>query len=119
MKFLQAIDNSFIGRLVQSKLNIIEHTDPNRIYVENIRSFYHLPYSVAKFFCEMAVKQGYFVKRYAVICPNQGNIIKSVSSRFDLPEKIYCETCAALDKDKYEFNLGECKVDEFYKLNVH
>jgi hypothetical protein len=119
MKFLQAIDNSFIGRLVQSKLNIIEHTNPNRIYVENIRSFYNMPFPLAKFFCEMAAKQGFFIKQYGIKCPNQDNIIKVVSKKSDLPDVVHCDICESLGKDRFEFNISECKIQEFYKLNAH
>ena len=117
MKFLQIIDNSFIGRIVQGRLSILEHTDPDRIYVENIRSFYKLPYPVAKFLCEMAVKQHFFMKRVAIECPNEGRIIRIVSSKTNLPQCVKCDNCEALGKEKYEFSKGEYDVTEFYQLN--
>ncbi|MDF7813591.1 hypothetical protein P1X16_19595 [Hymenobacter sp. YC55] len=119
MKFLEIIDRSFIGRFVQNRLNILEHTDPNRIYVEQVRSFYGVPKFVAKYLCEKAVQKGLFVKRFGVECPNEGRLIITAGSREELPRVIYCSNCEALEEDKYEFALEECHVEEFYKLNVH
>ncbi|RZK33295.1 MAG: hypothetical protein EOO61_15560 [Hymenobacter sp.] len=118
MRFLEIIDRSFIGRFVQSRLNILEHTDPNRIYVENIRSFYGLPTFMAKFLCEMAVKEGLFAKRVGVECPNEGRLIMTADSVDKLPRVINCSNCEALENDRHEFALSECHLVEFYKLNV-
>lgn len=119
MKFLETIDRSFVGRFVQSRLDILEHTDPNRIYVENIRSFYGLPAFMAKFLCEMAVKKGLFTKHIGVECPNEGRLIITSDDVGKLPQVVNCPNCEALENDKYEFTLSECHLVEFYKLNVH
>ncbi|HRD40962.1 MAG TPA: hypothetical protein PLC65_20200, partial [Bacteroidia bacterium] len=58
IKLYQIIDRSFIGKFVERKLSIIENTDPERIYVENIRSFYNMPSFAAKTLCELAVREG-------------------------------------------------------------
>jgi hypothetical protein len=117
-QLFQTIDNSFIGRFVDKKLNVLNHTNPNRIYVENVRSFYNLPFSVARFICEVAVREGIFTKHYALECPNEGRVIITTNNRSWLPETVVCQNCELLERDKYEFRLSECKVTEFYKLNV-
>lgn len=116
-KFFRAIDNSFIGRVVDSKLNIIEHTDTQRIYVENVRAFYNLPTFAAKFFCELAVKENVFVKKIAISCPDCGRVILSVSDKKDIPKFIKCDQCELLEKDDFEFELTDRDVMEFYQLN--
>lgn len=115
-KFFRAIDNSFIGRIVDSKLSIIEHTDTQRIYVENVRAFYNLPTFAAKFFCELAVREDVFVKKIAISCPDCGRVIMSVSNKKDIPASIKCEHCELLEKDKFEFSLTDRDVMEFYQL---
>jgi len=119
MKFFQIIDNSFIGRFVDKRLNLIASTDPERIYVENIRSFYNLTTPLAKTFCNMAVKEHLFNKHFGVECPNEScqRIITSYTSKDELPEIIECEHCLLLEKDKYQFGKSEYNVIEFYKLN--
>jgi len=116
LKFFQTIDNSFIGRFIERKLELIGNTEPERIYVENIRSFYGITTPVAHFFCEMAVKENLFEKMHGVECPNCNRIIDSARFETSFPEIIYCETCQLLERDRYEFRKSECVVTPFYRL---
>lgn len=118
LKFFQTIDDSFIGKLVEKRLNIIGNTDPQRIYVENIRSFYNFTTPVAKSLCEMAVRQNLFKKMHSMDCPECGKPLLSNTYDEDFPEQIECDTCLMLEKEKYEFSKKECKETIFYKLNV-
>lgn len=120
MKFFQIIDNSFIGSFIDKRLEVISATDPERIYVENIRSFYNIPTSVAKLFCEMATRENLFKKSYAIECPNDScqRVISTVDLKSKVPNRIVCDNCLLLEKDKYEFEKKDFKVIEFYKLNT-
>ena len=117
-KFFDIIDRSFIGRFVDRQLDIIEKTDPNRIFVENIRSFYGMPTKVAKFFCDLAVREGVFIKKYAVVCPNSSceRIIRTFDSLDEIPAEITCETCE-VQGDEATFGLSEKSIITFYQLN--
>ena len=117
MKFLEIIDRSFVGRFVRNKLNVLEHIDPDRIYVENIRAFYGLPFFMAKFLCELAVREGVFLKRFGVECPNEGRLILTVGSKTELPRAVRCRNCELLEEERFEFDLQSCQIVEFYKLN--
>ncbi len=116
-KFLQIIDKSFIGRFIDNRLDVITSTNPDRIYVENIRSFYRLNASAAKSLCEMAVKENLFKKRIGVECPTCNKIINQYDSEREIPEKIICDTCLMLEHDKHEFKKSEISKIEFYQLN--
>lgn len=105
-----------LSNIIKDKVKLFQRLDPNRIYVENIRSFFGLPFKVARFFCEMAVKQKYFTKKIGIICPNDGRIIMSVDSREDIPEKVVCEHCQFLELNESEFSPQEKDLIEFYKL---
>lgn len=117
-KFLDAIDSSFVGRSVAKLGRIVEETDPNRIYVENVRSFFHIPQWLARFACEVAVMEGRFEKRIGYLCPNDDchRILIDVGPREDAPVEVCCEYCEASEKDKYCFGLDECRKIEFYRL---
>jgi hypothetical protein len=117
MKFFQIINSSGFGRFIDGRLDVLKKTDPDRIYVENIRSFYKMPYFVAKFFCEMAVRNNLFIKKIGVLCPNEGRIILIVDRVEDIPDVIHCDNCELLEEEKYEFNRKECQTIVFYKLN--
>lgn len=116
-KFFQIIDNSFVGRFIDKRMDLIGATNPDRIYVENIRSFYNLTTPVAKTFCEMAVKENLFKKRVGVECPKCGKLIGHYASEIDIPENIVCDTCQLLEEDNYNFKKSEIVETVFYQLN--
>lgn len=117
VKFFQVIDKSKIGKFIDKKMNVLEATDPNRIYVENIRSFYNLPTFVAKFFCEMAVKENLFLKKTGVYCPECERMVMSVEKLSQIPKKIKCDNCELLEKNNCEFTPKEKNLLVFYQLN--
>ncbi len=104
--------------LLHRKSELIAKLDPNRIYVENVRSYFHVPYMVAKILCEMAVKEGFFKKKIALVCPNDNckRIIKTQDSLYGL-SRIKCRNCEANEEDKCEFDISELEKMEFYQLN--
>ena len=107
-----------LSNIIERKTDILSHINPQRIYVENVRSFFNLNYRVAKFFCEMAVKQRYLRKRYGVICPNEDchRLITSYSSKAEIPKMIKCEVCEQLERDRFEFYITPKDIMEVYQL---
>jgi hypothetical protein len=116
-RFLNLIDETPVGRLVEKKEELIDQLDPERIYVENVRSFFGIPFSLARLLCEMAVREGLFLRRYGVMCPQCDRIITSAESERELPEKLKCEVCEINERDRYEYDVKECTVITYYKLN--
>lgn len=115
LRFFQIINNSFIGRFVDKRVELVAHTDPDRIYVENVRSFYNWSTPVAKMFCQMAVKDNLFKSKFIVECPECDKSFV-FDSRSDVPDYIECENCVLLENDKTGFLRGDCNVTEFYQL---
>jgi hypothetical protein len=106
-------------KFIQKRKKLLENTDPNRIYVENVRSFFNLPYKAAKFFCEMAVKENYFRKKIGLECPNHNckRIIKSINIDQEIEDHIRCSTCELNEEEKFVFNKEEINKIIFYQLN--
>lgn len=115
-KYLKIIDRTFIGSFVETKKKIIEIIDPDRFYLENIRSFFNFPRFFAKFLCELAVRRGLFNKRLGILCPNCQRIIKSYKYGEEIGETFHCKICQSLRKPVYEFNKYQIKKLEFYQL---
>lgn len=92
-QFFDAIDRGWIGRFVSRKREIVERTNPDRIYVENVRSFFSVPYWVAHALCEAAVREGAFLRSYAVHCPTCDRIVLACGTRDEVPENLTCSTC--------------------------
>lgn len=100
------------------KAELIEKTDPDRIYVENVRSFFNLPYSTAKRLCDMAVRQNFFRKKIGVFCKNDDckRIISVFDKMEDIPNEIECFVCQANEKEQFVFDKNELEIVEFYQL---
>jgi hypothetical protein len=103
---------------IEHKLDIIRNTNPNRIYVENIRSFYNISTFEAKFFCDLAVREGLFIKKYGVTCPNKScrRIIATFSDKKAIPKKISCSICESSGEDYFEFDVRPENIVTFYQL---
>lgn len=115
-KFLNLIDRTPFGAIADKKLDIIEKTDPDRIFVENIRAFYNLPHFAAKTLCEIAVKERIFRKKIGLICPNDESIIKSYDIGEKQDETVACEKCLLREEEKYYFDTKDLEKIIFYQL---
>lgn len=117
-KFSEIIDRSPIGASVAKRRELINKTDPRRIYPENIRSFFHIPRRLATWLCEVAVVEGLFEKRVGFLCPNQDcqRMLSDAAAETDSNEALLCEQCEALERDHYSFSRAECRKIVFYRL---
>lgn len=106
------------NKFFKNKARIIEITDPDRIYIENVRSFFNISSRFAKFLCETAVRQGLFEKKIAIECTNSDckRIIRVFDYSEELPEALNCIVCELEGKEKYKYDKSEYKLVEFYKL---
>lgn len=95
----------------------INQLDPNRIYVENMRSVLNTSTRIAKIICELAVRKGYFEKHYAVECRNDtcGRVIESFENLEDIPLELSCYICADDKMEKSTFKKGELTTTVYYK----
>lgn len=115
-KFSSIIDRSAIGKAVGYREELIKQTDPDRIYVENIRSFFHIPFKMAEWLCQAAVKEGAFEKRVGFLCPNDQSLIDDVSDGEKPPSELTCKSCEIMGEEKHQFSPSECRQITFYKL---
>lgn len=116
-KLFQIIDKSFVGKFIDKRLDLVKATNPKRIYVENIRSFYNLTTPIAKIFCEMAVKENLFKKRIGIECPKCDKLIAHYTTNDEIPDKITCDNCQLLEEERYEFSKADMNELIFYQLN--
>lgn len=117
-RFLNLIDRTPIGAIVDKKLDIAEKTDPDRIYIENIREFYNLPYVAAKTLCEIATREHIFRKKIGILCPNDEcrRIIKSYDMGEKQDETITCTHCLLRENERHSFDTKELDKVIFYQL---
>lgn len=117
-KFWNLINRTPIGSIVDKRINIMENTNPDRIYVENIRAFYNLPYPLAKTLCEVAVKEHVFRKKIAVFCPNSNcnRLIKSYNIGEEQDETLTCTQCLLREEEEHSFNTKDLQKEIYYQL---
>jgi hypothetical protein len=84
---LKTISDHFI--VTPRRIQALSQIDPRRIYVENIRAVLGSSVWVAKLICETAVRQGIFVKRIQVMCPD-GAVALTVLSADEIPPTVPC-----------------------------
>ena len=95
----------------------LETLNPDRIYIENIRSVLGSNTRIATIICNIAVRQGFFVKRYALACKNDScdRILASYSSLDQIPKRITCDFCEEEGKMESTFNSSDLDIIPFYK----
>jgi hypothetical protein len=114
-RFSELIDRSSIGAAVELRKRILEETDPQHIYVEKVRQFFGVSTSIAKALCELAVREGSFVRCEAVLCPEQEQIIKEACGDEEFPASVHCDVCEDLGLDS-DYPLAQCKRMTFYRV---
>ncbi len=70
-------------------LDALEGLDPDRIYVENVRSLLNVSHGRAREICEIAVAQGVFNQYVGVTCPD-GSMPVSARDEAHLPSEVRC-----------------------------
>ena len=86
-RFLKTISDHFIA--TPRRIQALSEINPRRIYVENIRAVLGSSSWVARLICETAVRQGIFVKRIQVLCPD-GAVAITVPSVDEIPPTVRC-----------------------------
>lgn len=114
-RFSQLIDESAIGSAVESRKRILEETDPRHIYVEKVRQFFGVSTSIARALCELAVREGLFIRCEGIRCPNDDRIVEEACGDTQPPQVIHCEVCEDLDLES-DFALAQCKRITFYRV---
>jgi predicted polyphosphate/ATP-dependent NAD kinase len=115
-KFSEIIRRIFVGNPIAGVEEALAKLNPDKIYVENVRSLLHTSTEQALRICETAVRQHLFTRRVEVLCPD-GQAAASASCEKDLPETIVC--WQEIDGNYEETTLRTATLQKltFYRLN--
>jgi hypothetical protein len=113
-KFLQAISQSVSPGVLSGKE--ISELNPDKIYIENVRSILGVSSASAERICETAVRQGVFRRGIEVVCPD-GSVVASADTEAELPPVVSCwsEIDGHLEEEKLP--TEKLKKTTFYRLN--
>jgi hypothetical protein len=115
-KLLNIMNDLFPVSIPQKTLENLSKLNPNKFYLENVRSIMDVSYDKAKSLCEIAVRQGYFTCGIEILCPD-GSVAKSIEQGQDLPEKVNCLLLVEGGYEDVELNVTELERNTYYKLN--
>lgn len=74
---------------LSGRAEAIGKLDPDKIYIENVRSALGVSTGRAKQICETAVRRGLFDRYVEVVCPD-GAVAVSARTESELPERVHC-----------------------------
>lgn len=115
-RFYAIMTSRPLSNFFENKAAIVKKTDPNRIYVENVRAFFGLTYGLASSLCEAAVREGIFEKRVGYLCPHDQRMIRSFAPDEKVPETLSCGICEVEENYPYEFRTADLETISFYRL---
>jgi hypothetical protein len=106
----------FGGELFAGHEAELAKLNPDKIYIENVRSLLGVPYSTALRFCETAVRQGFFTRRVEVLCPDNA-VAASAASEAELPKLVRCWSEDDGHTVETELPTRDLKKVPFYRFN--
>ncbi len=115
-RFLTIISEAFPVNPLAGKQHLLAELNPDRFYLENVRALLGVSNRMAKRICNAAVRQGAFVQRVGVLCPDK-NIGASAEDEAHLPDHVLC--IVERDGEYEEIELPTDSLDRitFYQLS--
>ena len=116
-RFLTVISN-LIGNVnpLAGREAELARLNPNKIYIENVRSLLGVSHREAVRICESAVRQGAFAKGVEVLCPDDV-VAASAPSEVELPPVVRCWVDRDGDLEEEDVNTATLRKLVFYRLN--
>lgn len=113
-KFLQRIAD--VIPLAGVPLDRLARLDPDRVYLENVRSLLEVSTFSAKLVCETAVRRGIFIRRTSLICPD-GSVAWTGGPEDDPPATLRCWHETEYGPEPEAIARESLRREEFFVLN--
>lgn len=97
-------------------MDVLEGMQKGKLYIENVRDFFKIPYDNAEFLCEEAVQDGLLIRHWGYLCPNDKQII-GITDNPEEDNNVYkCQICESKDVPKFEFDNFELDLIKYYSI---
>ena len=97
-------------------MQLLARLNPDKFYIENVRSILGISYKSAQGICETAVRQGLFSRGVEVKCPD-GAVAAVAANESELPEFVRCWTEHEGILEPEDLPTAELEKTTFYRLN--
>jgi hypothetical protein len=112
-KLFDLIVKVFSPNVPPSTLEKLRRLNPQKIYVEEIRSILDVPFGGARTFCDLAVRKGIFERWIEVRGPD-GRAPAEAPTEDELPPVVRCST--GVDDEEIELMSTDLPKAVFYRL---
>jgi hypothetical protein len=118
-RLLQTISQLIpVHALSDREVQLLAALNPDKFYVENVRSILGVSHKSAQLICETAVRQGLFERRIEVICPD-GAAAASADIEEHLPPTVRCWHREDGLLEPEDIRTETLQKAVFYRLNEH
>lgn len=114
-KFLDTISKVVPGDPFAGREDAIARLNPDKIYVENVRSALGVSSRQAQQIIDTAVRQGLFQRFVEVVCPD-GVAVASARTEAELPEVVHCWKEENGNTEEMELPTSTLPKVVFYRL---
>ena len=115
-KFLDTIRRVLPSNPLAGKEEALARLNPEKIYIENVRSVLGVSEGEARRICDTAVRQGLFTRGIEILCPN-GSVAATEESEALLPSVVSCWQEEEGNREEKSFRTEELRKLVFYRLN--
>jgi hypothetical protein len=117
-KFFGTISKLLPSPSAPGNLKELAQLDPDRIYIENVRSVLGVSVREAQRICETAARQGVFDRYVEVLCPD-GSVAASADSEEHLPPEVSCweEDTGSQHLEETEIPVSKLRTRIYYRLH--
>lgn len=118
--WLKKLFNIINSSIRQKTLSAEEETallnlNPDRFYIENVRSLLGISHTEAIRVCETAVRQGVFKRGIEILAPD-GSVVASAESEADLPRRVQFWMDEGGHHEEAEADAATLQKQSFYRL---
>lgn len=122
MSFFERFSKTIIkfvppSALSQADVERLEALDPDKFYVENVRSILGISTWQARVICESGVRQRLFDRGVEVRCPD-GSVAAQAENESELPETVECYVEHEGHLEVEELPTHNMKRNTFYRLHA-
>ena len=114
-RFFATISRALPDRIVLRDEDALRRLNPQKFYVENVRTVLGISTANAQRICETAVRQGAFRRYVEVVCPN-GSVAASAESEASLPSEVRCWTETHGEYEEALIPTRDLMKTVFYRL---
>jgi hypothetical protein len=114
LRFLDTMAKRFPAKAVSREA--LEQLNPDKIYVENVRSLLNISHSNAVQILDDGLNQGWLLSGIEVRCPD-GSVAAIADSEDSLPQTVFCTQEEGGHPEEVELPTQSLQKVKFYRLN--